>query len=171
MRERTGLDGQPSGMRTAFVGISLGRVSVVDASDLPLISGHRWWVLRNRTCYAITHIHRDGKRTTISMHRLIMGAQPGQFIDHRDGDGLNNVRSNLRFATCQQNAMNARQKNHSSQFKGVSWRKDRGHWTAKIRIGCRDKFLGCFHEETEAAKAYNLAARQIFGKFARLNQF
>jgi len=105
------------------------------------------------------------------MHRFLMQPPPGMQIDHINGDGLDNRRCNLRLATNTQNRRNG--KAHSdgtSRFKGVCWDKFRGRWRADITFENRSIHLGRFHSETDAAIAYDAAARDLFGEFARLNQ-
>lgn len=100
------------------------------------------------------------------MHRAIMGG----LADHKNGDTLDNRRSNLRQATAQQNTWNrARASNNTSGFKGVCPRKDRGTWLAAIRYNEKLKKLGTFHSKEAAAMAYDRAARALFGEFAALN--
>lgn len=111
-------------------------------------------------------------------HRLIFlyhhGYSP-EFLDHIDGNPLNNSINNLREATNQENGMN-RKKNKSingkptsSIYKGVTRAKHAKKWTAQIQIDGKSKYLGSFISEIEAAKAYNRAAIKLFGEFAKLN--
>lgn len=99
-----------------------------------------------------------------------MNAPNGVEVDHKDGNGLNNVRSNLRFCTASQNKMNMRCWNKHG-FKGVTFMKRRGLrcWRAKLTINKIVKHLGYFYCLHEAALAYNKAAKKYFGRFARLN--
>lgn len=91
------------------------------------------------------------------------------FIDHIDGNGLNNMRSNLRSATYSQNAQNTKKrKGTTSQFKGVC-RASKNRWKATIELNGKQFYLGLFASETEAAHAYNLKAQELFGEYARLN--
>lgn len=104
------------------------------------------------------------------MHRMILDAKPGQLIDHKDGDGLNNTRANLRIATPSNNNQNSKpQKGGSSAYKGVSWFKRYKKWQVIITVNGRNKSLGYFIHEIEAAKAYDEAAIREFGEFARPN--
>ena len=104
------------------------------------------------------------------MHRLVLNAEPGTLIDHKDGDGLNNCKSNLRWATCGQNLQNAfKRANCSSKYKGVRWNASANKWDARIQIDNSPIYLGLFSDEIEAAKAYNDAAIRYFGEFARAN--
>lgn len=98
-----------------------------------------------------------------------MNAQPGEEIDHTDGDKYNNLTSNLRFANRSLNAANRPLfKNNTSGFKGVVRHGNR--WRAQVRVNGVLKYFGFFKKAEDAAIAYNEAAKKIFGKFARLNQ-
>jgi len=102
------------------------------------------------------------------MHILITGYKIGRRVDHINGNGLDNRRSNLRIATSQQNNRNRKICNlNTSGFKGV--RLDRNKWRADIRIDGKRKNLGRFVNPEAAAAAYDEAARKYFGEFATLN--
>lgn len=104
------------------------------------------------------------------MHRLILGVtNPKIKIDHRDGNGLNNQRHNLREATQAQNLANSRPRSGSSRFKGVTFRSP-DKWIAQISKDGKHTYLGIFRDEFDAATAYNFAAIEMFGEFARLNR-
>jgi hypothetical protein len=153
-----------------------GRVTLAsDGSDYALVSQHRWYVTEYRrpngaVCgpYAATMIKgADGRRTEVRMHNLILGAAG---VDHRNGDGLDNQRHNLREADQGRNNQNARKRaGTSSRYKGVHKDRRTGKWVAQITIGGRRRHLGVFTEETAAALAYDEAARELFGEFARPN--
>jgi hypothetical protein len=135
--------------------------ATIDEADGSTVLAHRW---RNNGGYAITTI--AGK--TVYMHQLIMPSA-GQ-IDHKNGYGLDNTRLNLRQSNQAQNMANRRKlKPKSSRFKGVSWNKKHGKWQAHIMRSKRSFNLGEFTDEIEAAKAYDVAAKEHFGEFARLN--
>lgn len=130
------------------------------------------WIARphRRTIYAHSSIKRNRITTGISLHRLITLAPRGVQVDHRDGDGLNNQLSNLRFATSQQNQCNQRkQLGTSSRFKGVVWHKGGNKWMAQTKVFGRRMYLGLHETEEDAARAYDRAALEYFGEFARLN--
>lgn len=94
----------------------------------------------------------------------------GVFIDHIDRDKLNNTRENLRFATHSQNNQNKqKRKNSTSKFIGVSFRRDKNLWRARICIDKINISLGYFKIEAEAARAYNNKAIQLYGEKAKLN--
>ncbi len=156
-----------------------GRVALVDDEDYDLVMQYRWNVLEHQRPsgsmagpYAFSSRRRDRQVFTY-MHRLILPGVPE--VDHEDGNGLNNQRSNLRSATRPQNNANgSKHPTHagmptSSRFKGVSWHKAARKWTAQIADGGRQHYLGCFADEIEAALAYDAAACVAFGEFARLN--
>jgi len=111
----------------------------------------------------------NGKRLSRTAHKFLMiGA--GR-VDHIDGNGLNNQKTNLRPATTSQNSMNmkkGRGKN-SSSFKGVSWNSKHEFWYAAIAVDGKDIYLGIYESEEDAAHVYDYAARIYFGEFARLN--
>lgn len=103
------------------------------------------------------------------MHHEILAVADGLEVDHIDGDGLNNRRSNLREADDVQQGANKRNRKHSSRFKGVSWDQRKKRWRASIRVAYKLKNLGRFAREEDAARAYDEAAITAFGRFARLN--
>lgn len=105
------------------------------------------------------------------MHRFILDLKKEDpDVDHKDGNGLNNQRSNLRTATRAQNARNRRiRTDNTSGFKGVTWRKDLGKWNAFIEIKTKRIHLGYFTDPMEAACAYDMAAVKYFGEFAHCN--
>lgn len=90
-------------------------------------------------------------------------------VDHEDHNGLNCQRRNLRKCVRGENNGNRAKTRGSSQYKGVAWDSDRKQWRALIVIHGRAKHLGRFHVERDAALAYDAAARENFGEFARCN--
>lgn len=146
-----------------YVEVAVGnRTAIIDFDDLPLVQGHRWYI--NKGGYAFASI--GGRNVT--MHRLIMGVDPSKMMDHKDGNRLNNRRANLRFCTAQENARNRHVVAGRSRFKGV--RRDRGMWRAAIRRDGKIIDLGFFTTERLAARAYDKAAKQVFGAFAKTNE-
>lgn len=152
--------------------LTQGKIALVDDEDYEELSQYKWRAcLWHRVWYAIRHTTRNGVKTNTSMHRHLMKAGRGTRVDHRDGNGLNNQRGNLRFATAQQNQHNRRSKwkNASSKFKGVYWHGAAKKWRAQITISRRHIHLGVFKTEKAAAEAYDHAAQELYGEFVVLN--
>jgi len=151
--------------------LSRGMIALVDEIDLPLLEPFKWCASENRKphsiiWYALANTRKpDGRRTMVKMHRLIMAALPGQLVDHRNHDGLDNRRENLRVTNTQQNTANART---ARGYKGVSATRS-GRWRAAIMVDRRTRHLGVFDDPWEAATAYNVAALEAWGEFAHLN--
>lgn len=146
--------------------LTQGRVVIVDDEDYEGLARYKWHALRSRrTWYAC----RDTQGKTLYIHRVILGAGVEQ-VDHIDGDGLNNQRANLRLCTPSQNHTNAakyRLSNASSRYRGVS--RNGNGWRARCGGGNTQHYLGTFASEVEAARAYNEAAKRLYGEFACLN--
>lgn len=159
----------------ATIHLSQGKVTVVDDEDLERCLAYTWHACygarRAGIWYARTNIRRpDGRKTTMKLHRLLMGYPVGFGIDHIDGDGLNNRRLNLRVATQAQNLANQYRKQiGTSAFKGVCWDKAHRKWRAGIRVNYKSIYLGLFSDEREAAMAYDCASVLHFGAFANPN--
>jgi hypothetical protein len=140
----------------------------IDTVDYPMVQHLRWWVVlpRGGGFYAQSRI--PGTRNQFFLHQLLSGITD---CDHRDRNGLNNRRSNLRPATRQQQQAN--HKKHAdgvtSKFRGVSLFKESRKFRAAITVSEKSIHLGLFEDEVEAARAYNKAATQYFGEFANLN--
>lgn len=160
---------------TATVQVRLGSlgVALIDAADSELVNQYSWFQSRDyktgRTIYAVTQVQRNGQRRHIQMHRIITGAKPGEIVDHINGNGLDNRRCNLRICTHAENQRNQAKTRGSSRFKGVSWHKAAGKWSASIRCDGKSRHIGLFAIEEHAAAAYDRKAIELFGEFARLN--
>jgi hypothetical protein len=148
-------------------------VCTIDTLFYDLIKGHRWSAYRasgSKTYYAKTCVLKpDGKQTTLYIQQFIL--PDTDEIDHKDGNGLNNRKENLRPATHSQNMANRKKisKNTTSKFLGVHWREDVKKFRAYLSLNKKRFDLGHFHDEVEAAKAHDKAALAHFGEFARLN--
>jgi hypothetical protein len=104
------------------------------------------------------------------LHREIMEAPKGLLVDHRNGNGLDNRRSNLRIATHGENIQNRRKKRSAtSRYIGVSFEDRSGKWRARVMYKGKRVWLGRFDSEIDAGKAYDAAANKYYGEFARLN--
>lgn len=149
--------------------LSGGGYALISDRDYPYLKQFTWWQKRVPDS-DLVYARRQDKGEEIPMHREIMGDPKGVFIDHRDGNGLNNTRSNLRHCTHSQNMQNKRMyKNNTAGYKGVSPDSYSGWWKAQITINGRRVCLGYFHTKEEAAIYYNEAAKEHYGAFARLN--
>lgn len=150
--------------------LTRGYFAYVDAEDVHLVAPYRWHV--HITVQGITtakhNVRRNSMHATMYMHQILM---PDGIPDHIDCDALNNRRSNLRYVTRTQNQQNRRKlASASSPYKGVFVDKRRpGVWRAKIETEQGRVYLGSFSTEHDAARAYDAAARNHFGPFARLN--
>ena len=154
--------------------LTQGKVCHIDLEDWPLVrdfswyaalqsDGQNWYVLAN----AWDKVAK--KEYKVQIHRVILGAKPGEYVDHWDGDTFNCRRSNLRACTNAQNQQNTGSRGGTSRFKGVSWNSRRKKWRVAFNCNGRFHWVGYFDDETEAAKAYNAAVLPLAGEFARLN--
>jgi len=157
---------------TKEIQLTQGYVTLVDDEDYEWLTQWKWRALKSRNdWYAVRTITRWlGKREAIYMHRAIMDAPDKMDIDHRDGNGLNNQRDNLRVCTTAQNAMNqSKHADNTSGFKGVCWDKQNGKWKARIQVNGTNQHLGHFPTAEDAARAYDAASIEYHGEFAWLN--
>jgi hypothetical protein len=114
-------------------------------------------------------LNPNGKFAPLFLHSVILNAN---YIDHRNGNGLDNRRANLRAATDLGNVQNMRKRSDvSSIYKGVSWRPDRGKWQVHIRTGGHSKYLGIEVDELEAALLYIWASRKYHGEFGNAKPY
>lgn len=134
---------------------------LIDASDVPLLGG--------RTA----HLNKGYARVAgMAVHRLIMGAANGQSVDHINGDRTDNRRANLRFCSTQENLWNgSSHRDSATKYRGVSRRPGRKVqvWRAQICRHYKVMLIGTYATQEDAARAYDAAAREHFGAFARLN--
>tara|TARA_R110000824_G_scaffold384421_1_gene578404 strand:- start:720 stop:1397 length:678 start_codon:yes stop_codon:yes gene_type:complete len=149
-----------------------GRFEVLyDAEDEALIKEHRWYIWKpaaghGSNYYALS----DGRGKTTRMHRLVMSAEKGVQIDHRDQNGLNNKKDNLRPCSNLQNQYNRKpDKRNTSGYKGVSWVKRDKKWQAQIVKDGKNTNLGLYETKEEAARVYDAEAKIQHGEFAYLN--
>lgn len=140
----------------------------IDPSDFPTYKKYKWSIYNG---YVQTNIKDvTGRSSTRRLHQILMNPSSGFMVDHIDLNKLNNRRNNLRICTNAENQRNrVRPANNTSGFKGVYFNKGRNKYASQIRYDNKKKFLGYFTSAIDAAKAYDLAAKRIFGQFARLN--
>lgn len=151
------------------VPLSRGMFAIVDTEDYEAVSRYRWFAHQSRpggAFYAITHRLIDGKKRYIAMHRFVMNAPEGVRVDHIHGMTLDNRKSQLRFATPQENNRN---RAIGGKFKGVNPVSGGSRWRAEIVVDTKPLYLGAYDTAEDAALAYDAKARELFGVFARLN--
>lgn len=152
--------------------LTQGKVTLIDAADLALVSTRHWWAVRNSTGFYATCKRKlpDGRWNLLHMQRFLMGEPEEMQIDHRNRDTLDNRRENLRIATKSQNKANTiRYRNNASGFKGVYWNKRQQAWVAQVRHAGQLFHLGQFATAEDGAHAYDAKARKLHGDFARCN--
>lgn len=153
--------------------LSQNKFALVNNEDYYKLKKYNWFAIKNYrsdTYYAIRDITVAKKRSQILMHREIMGLKEGdgKIVDHKDRNGLNNQRSNLRIASGSLNNYNKKlSKTNTSGFFGVCW--DSGKWQTYIRVNYKLINCGRHTDIIEAAKAYDNAAIKYRGETARLN--
>ena len=161
--------------KTYDIPVGMDLFTQVSERDVERVLKHRWDVIRqprSHTCYAATLVTEPetGKRKIITLHKFLMGSKPGMVIDHRDRNGLNNTRSNLRWATPQQNAVNREAcLGNATGFKGVSALPS-GKFKASITRHGATTHLGVYDAAEDAAFVYNLSAAEHDKQFACPNR-
>lgn len=156
----------------SYQSINSSRSIVVDQEDQDLLDNFHWAIrVIRKSVYAFRYIGSGHKtRKNVYLHQEI-GKRMGidGMVDHRDRNGLNNRRSNLRPCTHSQNMANAnRHSNNSTGFRGVT--RSRNKFRATIQVQGKMIRLGTFATAVDAAAAYNLAATKYFGEFAYQNK-
>lgn len=153
----------------------LGNVEVkYSECDSNFILSRKWTIATEKSkLYVTTPIKNNhGGYSRVKLHRLITECEPGKVVDHKDGDGLNNTRENLRICSNKDNCSNcAKNKNNKTGYKGVIVDKRilEKKYRGQITHNYKCIKLGYFKTPEEAAQAYNEAAIKYFGEFARLN--
>lgn len=167
------------GHMTRTIRLTTGQTALVDDEDFDRVSQWKWhyqpqqygdkgYAVRSPKPSDTAHPRR------LVMHRYIINAPDDARVDHINGNTLDNRRSNLRLATNAQNKYNSRKYTRggypaSSQYKGVSWNQQKGRWQSRIAVNKHLIWLGSFSDEVAAALAYDQAARELHGEFARTN--
>jgi hypothetical protein len=160
---------------TANVHLVDGPVAVIDSADVEIVQGIRWRSFHppsSKTPYATGYI--PGRKAPVYMHRLIMGVvNSGRKTecDHRNHNGLDNRRSNLRVCTHSQNSANRRRvEGAATPYRGIAWRPKRNKWVAIVNDPSGGRIeAGAFTDPIEAAMAFDRKAREVYGEFATLN--
>ena len=151
-----------------IIPLTQGKFALIDEEDYDALIKYKWYLSKSRkTSYAA----RDLNGKHLLMHRMIMGEKNNSLIDHMDGNGLNNQKTNLRYCTNSQNCMNrGKQKNNTSGYSGVMWKKRDGVYVSQITCQGEQVHIGTFKCKHEAALAYNEKAIEFHKEFACLNE-
>lgn len=158
----------------ASIPLTNGEMVILDATDYKIVKHFVWrgqqYAGRGFT-YAVGSIRnlKSGKYTPVAMHRLILGATAKEHVDHKNGNGLDNRRGNLRLCSIAENVRNQHARRGVSRYKGVTWCKQTKKWYARIKRDRRSYYLGRFSSERTAALAYDQAALRLHEDFANLN--
>lgn len=154
-----------------LIPLTQGQFAIIDDVDLPLIGDLKWqakWCKRGKRYYASQmHTGNDGITKYRLMHRVILNAPRGVSVDHKNRNGLDNRRTNLRLATRSENQANSLPPPGVHGFRGV--RKTKYGWRAVITKDKKQILIGRYNTKEDAAAAYNIKAAEIFGEFATLN--
>lgn len=150
----------------AYVQLTKGAEAVIDADDIQLVAGKNW--CKHNEYAATSTKDAEGRRRLVRMHNLIAAPASGFVVDHINGNGLDNRRSNLRLATASENQCNRRAaSNIASGLKGAYWDKSKGKYGAEIKVRGQRYKLGRYSTAEEAHAAYADAAAILHGEFAR----
>ncbi len=137
------------------VTLTRGKFALVDDADYALVAQHKWYALKVKNCYYAARSVWNPRRI-ILMHRVIMGLQPcdEEVTDHRNRNGLDNQRCNLKVCTQQENLRN----------RGAKGAYKKGNrWVSQITIDGACKYIGCFGTEVEACTAFQKQKQELFG--------
>lgn len=177
----------PEGIEYCEIPLTQGQVAMVSPCDFERLNQFKWYAFfdKSRKCYIVRRNdysqstkEMNWRSRTLLMHRVVLELEPGRvpMVDHVDGNTLNNTRTNLRECTHRQNMYNSRKRRRaftgevpSSKYKGVTWCKRDKIFIGNIRTPGKTVCVGYFKDEIECARAYDKAAREFHGEFARLN--
>lgn len=149
-------------MTVAYIPLTKGQWALVEIEDLPKVITNTW---HSTGKYAA----RKTSPGSVQMHRVVLDAPAGTFVDHMNGVGTDNRRSNLRLCTLQENQRNrAKQSNNTSGFKGVSWNSSSRMWKVAAKVNGKGFRAYCMCKY-DAATAYNFAAQELYKEFATYN--
>lgn len=142
-----------------------GKCTVVDDADYEALRQHRW-CLQGQNKYVARRVNGE----IVFLHRLLANVPAGMWVDHINGNKLDNRRCNLRAVTPQQNCQNRKKAaGRSSKYIGVTFHKVARKWQAHIRLDGHLKYIGLFDKEEDAAQAYDARAKESRGEYAKLN--
>lgn len=146
-----------------------GNSFIFSKEDYHLLSNRYCFVTSNESGYGYA-MSRDPDGSQIQISRLLLNLSNEDFVDHINGNHLDNRRCNLRIATVSENSRNARIRcDNSSGFKGVSYNRRKSKYRSYINSDGRQFHIGYFDNPEDAARVYDTAARFLFGEFACVN--
>lgn len=149
-----------------LIPLTKGLFAQVDDEDYDYLMQWKWCATKSgKTFYAQ---RTNEKRQSVLMHREILSTPKDMLTDHKDHNGLNNQKINLRICNHLENQYN-KSSVGVSKYLGVTYEADRKKWRASIAINGKNTKVGRFNTEIEAAKAYNEAALKHRGSFSNLN--
>lgn len=160
---------------TKEIQLTQGKIAIVDGEDFELLNQWKWYYRKSagkKTGYALRNQYMEGGiQKTIQMHRVILNCPDvSTQVDHINGDGIDNRKSNLRTCTANGNVQNqGLRKCNTTGYKGIIFRPDLKKWQAYITADRKRIHLGYHQDKKIAALAYNEAALKYHGEFARLN--
>lgn len=159
-----------------IIPLSGGKTSICDKSDFKIISKHIWYAAKSANSddlfYAYSNVKlKSGEKRTIKMHRIILDLKESEIADHKNHDGLDNRRENLRMCSLSQNAYNKRiQRNNSSGYVGVHWMEKIKKYEAYFWINKKKHKVGYFKDLEEAVFERNKAVKTHHGEFANIQE-
>lgn len=145
-------------------------IVTVDDDMADKVSQYKWHILPNgyvETCrYTKGSGRKNQKNKHLYLHRLVMDAGKGQYVDHVNRNPLDNRKCNLRFCTQSQNGANTKiPKNNTTGHRGVYWDKINKNWIAAIHYLGRKIHLGCFADKKDAISKRESASIYYFKEF------
>lgn len=154
---------------TKEIQLANGKVCLVDDGDYKMLSMYGWYAKENsNTTYVYTQLHKNKTRRTVHIHQMLLLPPDGYVVDHINGNGLDNRRSNLRLCTQSQNRMNSKKSNRNNAgIKGVGWSKDNNKWYAYITFEKVMRNLGHYINKDEAINARKQAEEKYYKEYAK----
>lgn len=149
--------------------LNKGIISIIDDEDFEYLNQWKWYLLKSHTNYYAIRTSKPENKL-IQLHRVVIKAKEGEFVDHINGNKLDNRKINLRICTKAQNSQNRKMsKFNKSGFNGVSWCIKNKKWVSQISCENKKIHIGYYIDPKDAARAYNQAAQKYHGEFAKLN--
>jgi hypothetical protein len=143
--------------------------TIIDSEDYNKVRNYCWYL--DSHGYARSRDFYKGTKRLVALHRVILDVPDYLYVDHVDGNTLNNTKGNIRVYSMAENNRNmCKKEGTKSKYKGVAWRKDRNKWKSLIKYNAKNYYLGLFDKEEDAARAYDKKALELHGEFAKTNK-